>query len=74
MLRRLVPVLPLQGRNGMSEEKMTSASKISTRMIYEAISQLRAELDLIDDVIEQVEALTEDPPRRLRRRRRTVAA
>ncbi len=55
-----------------AEKKMSSPDKISTEMIYEAINRLRAELDLLDDVIEQVEALAEDPPRRLRRRRRSV--
>ena len=58
----------------MSEKHMTPLDKVSTQMIYDAITQLRAELNLLDDVIEQVEALAEDPPRRIRRRRRFVNA
>jgi hypothetical protein len=58
----------------MSEKEMTAIDKISTQMIYDAITRLRAELNLLDDVIEQVEALAEDPPRRIRRRRRAAAA
>lgn len=35
-------------------------------MIYEAITELREDLRLLDSVIEQVEGLAEDPPRRVR--------
>ena len=38
-------------------------------MIYEAITELREDLRLIDSVIEQIEGLVEDPPRRLRTRK-----
>lgn len=38
-------------------------------MIYEAISELRSDLALLDSTIEQVEALAEDPPRRIRPRK-----
>lgn len=44
-------------------------SDVATELIYGAIKDLRAELDLLDDVIEQIEALAEDPPRRIKRRR-----
>ena len=37
-------------------------------MIYDAITELREELRLLDNVIEQVEGLAEDPPRRVRPR------
>ncbi len=51
---------------------MNNTDKVSTKMIYDAITYLRAERDLLDDVIEQVEALSEDPPRQVRRRRRRI--
>ena len=47
---------------------------VATELIYKAIYDLRSELDLLDNVIEQIEALSEDPPRRLQRRRRRMRA
>ena len=53
-------------------------SKVATNLVYEAINELRSELALLDSTIEQVEALAEDPPRRVRPRKielnRPVAA
>ena len=44
-------------------------SKVATNLIYQAINELRGELALLDSTIEQVEALAEDPPRRVRPRK-----
>jgi hypothetical protein len=44
-------------------------SKVATNLIYEAITDLRTELALLDSTIEQIEALEEDPPRRVRPRK-----
>jgi len=41
-------------------------------MIHDAISDLRKDLALLDSTIEQVEALLEDPPRKLRPRKLDV--
>ena len=41
-------------------------------MILDAISDLRRDLALLDSTIEQVEALLEDPPRKLRPRKLDV--
>ena len=41
-------------------------------MILDAISDLRKDLALLDSTIEQVEALLEDPPRKLRPRKLNV--
>ena len=49
--------------------KKWERSKVATNMIYNAITELRSELALLDSTIEQVEALAEDPPRRIRPRR-----
>ena len=44
-------------------------TKLPTRVIYQAITNLRQELALLDSTIERVEALAEDPPRRVRPRK-----
>ena len=44
-------------------------SKVATDLIYKAIAELRSELALLDSTVEQVEALAEDPPRRVRPRK-----
>lgn len=49
--------------------KTWERSKLATNMIYTAIAELREELTLLDVTIEQVEALAEDPPRRIRPRK-----
>ncbi|MBI1353993.1 MAG: hypothetical protein GC160_06580 [Acidobacteria bacterium] len=49
--------------------KKYAQSEIATELIYKAISELRDELALLDSAIEQVEALAEDPPRKVRPRR-----
>lgn len=49
--------------------KTWERSKVATNMIYKAITELRSELALLNTTIEQVEALAEDPPRRIRPRR-----
>ena len=42
---------------------------LSTEAVYDTIRELREELADLDVVIRQVEALAEDPPRRVRPRR-----
>jgi hypothetical protein len=49
--------------------KKWERSKVATNLIYKAITELRTELALLDSTIEQVEALSEDPPRRVRPRK-----
>ncbi len=49
--------------------KKWERSKVATNLIYQAITELRSELALLDTTIEQVEALAEDPPRRVRPRK-----
>jgi len=49
--------------------KKWERSKVATNMIYQAITELRVELALLDSTIEQVEALAENPPRRVRPRK-----
>ena len=44
-------------------------SKVATNLIYDAITELRTDLALLDSTIEQIEALAEDPPRRVRPRK-----
>ena len=53
----------------MAKVKKWEGSKVATNLIYEAISELRGELALLDSTIAQVEALAEDPPRRVRPRK-----
>ncbi len=49
--------------------KKYAQSEVATELIYQAITELRGELVLLDSAIEQVEGLAEDPPRRIRPRR-----
>lgn len=47
----------------------TRENRLPTKVIYQAITDLRQELALLDSTIQRVEALAEDPPRRLRPRK-----
>ncbi len=75
--KSLAPGLPPKAAKEMRTEaikKMEQAqkwerSKVATNLIYQAIAELRTELALIDSTIEQVEALAENPPRRVRPRK-----
>jgi hypothetical protein len=58
-----------EAENTMNTIQKWERSKVATNLIYQAITDLRAELALLDSTIEQVEALAEDPPRKLRPRR-----
>ena len=49
--------------------KKFAQSEVATELSYKAITELRDELALLDSTIEQVEGLTENPPRRVRPRR-----
>ena len=49
--------------------KKWERSKVATNLIYQAITDLRTDLALLDSTIEQIEALAEDPPRRIRPRK-----
>jgi hypothetical protein len=61
-----------KGETSMSSIKKWERSKVATNLIYQAINDLRAELAILDSTIEQVEALAEDPPRRVRPRKSEI--